>query len=53
MGIVLGKAMASLLESDVDLTWDVPDKWTLEEAATIPVVYGTVLINNLYDRIEL
>lgn len=24
------------------MTWNCPDNWTLEEAATIPVVYGTV-----------
>jgi len=24
------------------MLWDVPDHWTLEDAATVPVVYGTV-----------
>ena len=42
MGIVPGKAIASLVEGDEHLMWKVPDDWTLEEAATVPVVYATV-----------
>lgn len=42
MGIVPGKAIATVIEGDEDLMWTVPDEWTLEEAATVPVVYSTV-----------
>lgn len=35
-------SMATLLAADSYMLWDVPDNWTLEEAATVPVVYGTV-----------
>jgi NADPH:quinone reductase-like Zn-dependent oxidoreductase len=24
------------------MLWDVPDHWTLEDAATLPVAFGTV-----------
>lgn len=34
--------LASKVDSASTLIWDVPDKWTLAEAASIPVVYGTV-----------
>jgi hypothetical protein len=27
------------------MIWDVPDNWTLEDAATVPVVYATVSWN--------
>lgn len=36
-------ALATLISADNHLLWDVPDHWTLEDAATIPVVYGTVI----------
>lgn len=42
MGMIVAKTMATIIETDVDLQWDIPDYWSLEEAATIPVVYGTV-----------
>lgn len=42
MGMLLSAAMATHLEPDMGLLWEVPEFWTLEEAATIPVVYGTV-----------
>ncbi len=42
MGIVPAKAMATLVEADVNFMLPVPDNWTLEEAATVPVVYATV-----------
>lgn len=41
MGIVEGKGLASTVVADLDFLWEVPDKWTLEEAATIPVAYAT------------
>lgn len=42
MGITTTKALASLIESDLDFQWKVPHHWSLEDAATIPVVYATV-----------
>nr|WIW72532.1 fatty acid synthase [Kerria lacca] len=43
MGMIVAKTMSTVLDSDIDLMWQVPDEWSLEEAATVPVVYGTVL----------
>lgn len=42
MGMVISGAMATYVETDDTLTWEAPSHWSLEEAATIPVVYGTV-----------
>ncbi|XP_029176907.1 fatty acid synthase-like [Nylanderia fulva] len=41
MGIIRGKGLATTVVSDSDFLWNVPDKWTLEQAATIPVAYMT------------
>lgn len=41
MGMVSHKGMATTVSADPVLLWDVPDEWTLEEAATVPVVYAT------------
>ncbi|XP_065216376.1 fatty acid synthase-like [Planococcus citri] len=43
MGIVRGKGITTVVESLPYLTWPVPDSITLEEAASIPVVYATVI----------
>lgn len=40
MGLVPDKALATAVLADPDFLWDVPDKWTLEEASTIPLVYA-------------
>lgn len=42
MGMISSKALSTLLECDPYLLWKVPDQWSLEESATVPVVYGTV-----------
>ena len=42
MGMVISGALATYIEADETLLWDCPDDWTLEEAATVPVTYGTV-----------
>jgi fatty acid synthase len=42
MGMGNYGAMGTMVMADIDLLWDVPEHWTLEEAATVPVVYGTV-----------
>ncbi|XP_029178050.1 fatty acid synthase-like [Nylanderia fulva] len=41
MGVIRGKGLATTVVSDSDFLWNVPDKWTLEQAATIPVAYMT------------
>lgn len=41
MGIVEARGLATTVVADLDFLWEVPDKWTLEQAATIPVVYAT------------
>lgn len=42
MGMVEARGLATTLLADpVSFLWEVPDKWTLEEAATIPVAYST------------
>jgi fatty acid synthase, animal type len=42
MGMCVSGALATHIVSDDALTFDCPDDWTLEEAATVPVVYATV-----------
>ncbi|XP_039309287.1 fatty acid synthase [Solenopsis invicta] len=41
MGIVEAKGIATTVVADLDFLWDVPDRWTLKEAATIPIAYAT------------
>lgn len=35
-------SLATLIQPFAPLTWTVPSKWSLQEAATVPVVYITV-----------
>lgn len=42
MGMVTSRALSNILEYDPYLAWKVPDHWSLEDSATVPVVYGTV-----------
>ncbi|XP_072934221.1 fatty acid synthase [Epargyreus clarus] len=42
MGMVRNAGMANMVEGDKALIWSIPDEWTFEEAATVPVAYGTV-----------
>jgi fatty acid synthase, animal type len=42
MGMLPTGALATHVEADDTLTWECPKHWSLEQAATIPVVYGTV-----------
>ncbi|XP_065217079.1 fatty acid synthase-like [Planococcus citri] len=44
MGIVENEAIATTVRPLPDTTWKVPDHMSLEEAATIPVIYATVVI---------
>ncbi|XP_011872608.1 PREDICTED: fatty acid synthase-like [Vollenhovia emeryi] len=41
MGIVEAMGLATTVAADLDFLWKVPDQWTLEQAATIPVAYAT------------
>lgn len=41
MGMVAARSLATSVLADPGFLWEVPEKWSLEEAATIPVVYGT------------
>ncbi|KAL1467983.1 hypothetical protein MTO96_041785, partial [Rhipicephalus appendiculatus] len=41
IGLVTGDALATAVAANPDLLWEVPDSWTLEEAATVPAVYST------------
>lgn len=40
--MVASGAMGTLIQPYAPLTWNIPEKWTLQEAATVPVVYVTV-----------
>ncbi|XP_045454011.1 fatty acid synthase [Melitaea cinxia] len=42
MAMIRNGAMANIVEGDRALMWSIPDEWTFEEAATVPVAYGTV-----------
>uniref|UniRef100_T1J426 Fatty acid synthase n=1 Tax=Strigamia maritima TaxID=126957 RepID=T1J426_STRMM len=44
MGIVACMGAATIVEYIPDLVWPVPDNWSLKDAATVPVVYATVLL---------
>ncbi|XP_067015650.2 fatty acid synthase [Anabrus simplex] len=43
MGLIMAGTTANIIDSCPELTWDVPDTWTLEDAATVPVVYATII----------
>lgn len=42
MGIVESGSISTLVRPYAPLTWSVPDEWSFQEAATVPVVYFTV-----------
>nr|QNL15121.1 fatty acid synthase 1 [Meteorus pulchricornis] len=41
MGMVAARGLATTVLADPGFMWKVPEKWSLEEAATIPVCYST------------
>uniref|UniRef100_A0A452SJH0 Fatty acid synthase n=1 Tax=Ursus americanus TaxID=9643 RepID=A0A452SJH0_URSAM len=41
MGLVPAEGLATSVVLSQDFLWDVPSSWTLEEAASVPVVYTT------------
>ncbi|XP_049273338.1 fatty acid synthase-like [Rhipicephalus sanguineus] len=41
MGGIKGQSIGTFLVADPDMTWEIPELWTMEEAATVPVAYST------------
>ncbi|XP_053308944.1 fatty acid synthase [Spea bombifrons] len=41
MGLLPAKGLATAVDADIRFLWDVPESWSLAEAATVPVVYAT------------
>jgi len=41
MGLLAAKGLASVVDAPQDFLWSVPDDWSLEQAATVPVAYAT------------
>lgn len=41
MAMVPARGLATTVAADPGFMWEIPDKWSLEEAATIPVAYST------------
>ncbi|KOC60060.1 Fatty acid synthase [Habropoda laboriosa] len=41
MAMVPARGLATTVVADRGFMWEVPDKWSLEEAATVPVAYAT------------
>lgn len=41
MGLLPAQALATTVLADQRFTWEVPEKWSLLDAATVPVVYST------------
>ena len=50
-GMTNDQGISSYVTLDSSLTWKIPDSWTLEDAATVPVVYSTVIYALLIVRI--
>lgn len=42
MGVLPARGLATTVLADPDFLWPIPARWSLEQAATIPVVYSTV-----------
>nr|XP_006635198.2 PREDICTED: fatty acid synthase isoform X1 [Lepisosteus oculatus] len=41
MGLLPAKGLATCVDADKHFLWEVPSSWSLEEAASVPVVYAT------------
>ncbi|KAL2077918.1 hypothetical protein ACEWY4_025603 [Coilia grayii] len=41
MGLLPAKGLATCVDADKRFLWDVPSNWTMEQAASVPVVYAT------------
>lgn len=44
MGLVENRGLATRVQVPSDLLWEIPNAWTMEDAATVPSVYLTVSI---------
>ena len=42
MGLLPAKGLATTVDVDRRFLWEVPDNWSLQDAASVPVVYTTV-----------
>ena len=42
MAMVQAKSLATTCVAQRNMMWEVPDKWTMEQASTVPCVYATV-----------
>lgn len=42
MGLMGIRCLATTVAYNGELCWRVPEKWSLEEASTVPVAYATV-----------
>ncbi|KAF9803767.1 hypothetical protein SFRURICE_012066, partial [Spodoptera frugiperda] len=40
MGLLPGGALSTVVEADSDLLWPVPEYWSLQDAATVPLPYA-------------
>jgi hypothetical protein len=52
MGMVSSGALASMVLADKNMMWNVPKHWTLEDAATVCCVYGTVSCHEVKSKLE-
>lgn len=43
MGMLGQGTLATLVKADPTMLWNVPDSWSLQDAASVPVVYATCL----------
>lgn len=53
MGMLAARGLATSVLADPGFLWEVPSKWTLEQASTIPVVYGTVRFYTFANHFDL
>ncbi|XP_043469513.1 fatty acid synthase-like [Leptopilina heterotoma] len=44
MGIVENAALSNYIASNIDFTWKLPENWSLEDAATVPLAYATAYL---------
>uniref|UniRef100_W4VRN6 Fatty acid synthase n=1 Tax=Corethrella appendiculata TaxID=1370023 RepID=W4VRN6_9DIPT len=42
MAMVQAKSLATTCVAQRNMTWEIPDNWTMEQASTVPCVYSTV-----------
>ncbi|XP_025993195.1 fatty acid synthase [Solenopsis invicta] len=52
MGLCCRKGITNIIKANKRFCWNVPDNWSLEDAATVPYVYA-LCYNALYQRGEM